>query len=119
MSEETVPKRRRPSPVDTAGGAASGSAATGGVSSGSAAAAPLPAETEYSHRKGLHKVTKQHMLLAQIQIILCACATASDPGAALDEIEQLLEARTDSEDEAPASERITLPPVDVANCHQQ
>ena len=118
MSEETVPKRRRPSPVDTAGGAASASAATGGVSSGSAAAAPLPAETESSHRKRLHKVTKQHMLLAQIKSI-CACATVSDPGAALDEIEQLLEARTDSEDEAPASERITLPPVDVAKCQQQ
>ena len=118
MSEATVPKRRRPRPGPTAGGAASGSAAAGGVSSGSAAAAPLPAETEYSHRKRLIKVAKQHMLLAQIKSI-CACATVSDPGAALDEIEQLLEARTDSEDEAPASMRMTLPAEDVANCDQQ
>ncbi len=118
MSETTVPKRRRPKPEPTAGGTASGSAAAGGVSSGSAAALPLPAETEYSHRKRLIKVAKQHMMLAQIRSI-CASATVSDPGAALDEIEQLLEARTDSEDEAPASRRISLPAEDLADCEQQ
>ena len=118
MSETTVPKRRRLKPEPTAGGAASGSAAAGGVSSGSVAALPSPAETDYSRRKRIIKVAKQHMMLAQIRSI-CASATVPDPGAALDAIEQLLNSRSDSEDEAPASRRVALSAEECANCEQQ
>ena len=93
MSEATAPKRRRLEPEPTAGG----------VSSGSAAALPLPAEvshlpenpdcatteTDDLQRKRIIKAAKQHIMLSQIRSI-CEGATVSDPGAALDAIEQVL-----------------------------
>ena len=122
MSEATVPKRPRLEPEPTAGG----------VSSDSAAALPLPAEvshlpenpdgatteTDYLQRKRIIKAAKQHIMLSKIRSI-CEGATVLDPGAALDAIEQVLNSRSDSEDEAPSSERITLPEEECVNCEQQ
>ena len=122
MSEATDAKRRRLEPEPTAGG----------VSSGSAAALHLPAEvshlpenpdgatteTDYTQRKRIIKVAKQHFMLSDIKSI-CEGATVLDPGAALDAIEQVLNSRSDSEDEAPSDERITFPEEQVAKCPQQ
>ena len=98
MSETTVPKRRRLKPAPTAGGAASGSAAAEGVSSGSAAAPSCHPTADYLNRKRCIKAAKQHMMLAEIRSI-GAFATVPDPGAALDAIEQILNSRSDSEEE--------------------
>ena len=121
MSEATVPKRPRLEPEPTAGG----------VSSGSAAALPLPAEvshlpenpdgatteTVYMQRKRVIKAAKQLIMLSNIRSV-CNAATV-DPGAALDAIAEVLNSKSDSEDEAPSTERVTFPAEDVVGCGQQ
>ena len=121
MSEATVPKRPRLEPEPTAGG----------VSSGSAAALPLPAEVSHlpenpdgattetvlMRQKRAVKLAKQLIMVSDIRSICNACTV--DPGATLDAIADVLASKTDSEDEAPSTERIILPAEDVVGCDQQ
>ena len=116
--ETTVPKRRRLKPETTAGGAASGSAAADGVSSGSAAAPPWIATPDYLNRKRCIHAAKQHIMLAQIKSI-CTFATVPETGRALDEIQQILNSRSDSEEEEPSGERVIFPAEECSNCESQ
>ena len=118
MSETTVPKRRRLTPEPTAGGAASGSAAAEGVSSGSAAAPPWHPTADYLHRKRCIKAAKQHIMVRQIKGI-CTFAAVHDPGGALDAIQQILNSRSDSEEEDPSGERCIFPAEECSNCESQ
>ena len=56
-------------------------------------------------------------MVSDIRSICNACTV--DPGATLDAIADVLASKTDSEDEAPSTERIILPAEDVVGCDQQ
>jgi hypothetical protein len=57
-------------------------------------------------------------MLAQIKSI-CTFATVPEFGRALDEIQQILNSRSDSEEEEPSGERVIFPAEECSNCESQ
>jgi hypothetical protein len=122
MGEPTVPKRRRTDPEPTAGSASSGteparhSAETlGGGSSHDGATK----ETEADMRKWGIRMAKDYILVGEIR---SACHDQqADPTKTIRKIQDLLERRALSEDEAPAPgpQMVIFPPEEVATCDQQ
>ena len=121
MSEPTVPKRPRPDPEPTAGSASSGteparhSAETlgGGIFHDGATT-----ETEAVLRKRAIRMAKDYIFVNKIRSV-CHDRKA-DPTKTIQKIQDLLEGRSDTEDEAQASgPRIMLPAEEVEQCDQQ
>jgi len=121
MGEPTVPKRRRTDPEPTAGSASSGTEparhsaeALGGGSSHDGATK----ETEADMRKRGIRMAKDYILVGEIR---SACHDRqADPTKTIKKIQDLLEARALSEDEAQASgPRMMFPAEEVETCDQQ
>ena len=68
-------------------------------------------------RQKATKLAQQLIMVSQIRSI--CNAVHQDPGATLDAIADVLGSKTDSEDEAPSTERVILPAEDVVGCDQQ
>ena len=76
-------------------------------------------ETVLMRQKKATELAKQLIMVSKIKSI-CNNAVHQDPGATLDAIVDVLASKTDSEDEAPSTERrIIFPAEDVAGCEQQ
>ena len=74
-------------------------------------------ETVLIRQKRATKLAKNYIMVSEIRRLCENCM--ADPGATLDAIADVLASKTDSEDEAPGTERIMLPVEDVVGCDQQ
>ena len=122
MGEATVPKRRRLEPEPTAGAASSVTEATLRTP---AEASHMPGnpdgattETEVMLRKRATRMAKDFIMVNEIRRV-CHDRSA-DPTETIRTMEDVLECKTDTEDEAQASgPRMMLPAEEVEGCDQQ